>query len=378
MVQRFGRPPVIGSTDWAAKKILRLLDREELENAESLRLKRTGWSPSADEQSVTSSPYNRFGDGRDAIADLVQAGLDRRQALRDEAQRRVGLQLAKARRGAPPIPPQKPEDLGGASKVPPLPPQKPIGPGQTAVEGLPYAPMGPGRNVDEADRQAFRNALENRGGLTPTMRAIFDYVFDFEGGYRPDKSDQTLAPDSYPVTGIRPETLRDYQDAFYEANPEVRSATGGKFFKPGELNDQQRIAFMKWFADTQMGKLDIDEIAAPSTAGAIGDPKLAGLLYDAYYRWGSRKATRAVQNALTNTLQGYRSDLIAARTNPDDLGVPKMVVSDGKPGSLTRNAITLLQNAGRADALRAAIDSELVNLEGASGPNDVHRRSVFQ
>ena len=260
--------------------------------------------------------------------------------------------------------------------MPPLPPQKPIGPGQTAVEGLPYAPKGLGRNVDEADRQAFRNALENRGGLTPTMRAIFDYVFDFEGGYRPDKSDQTLAPDSYPVTGIRPETLRDYQDAFYEANPEVRSATGGKFFKPGELNDQQRVAFMKWFADTQMGKLDINEIAAPSTAGA--DPKLAGLLYDTYYRWGSRKATRAEQRAIVKTLEGYRSDLIAAGINPDDLGVPKSFEVDRIPGTDTHDAIMLLLKAGRSDALRAAIGTRVGKLVGASGRNDVYRRSVFK
>lgn len=281
MVQRFGRPPVIGGTDWAANKVRRLLDREELENAESLRLRQAGWTPSAKQPVAAPDPYGRFDDGRDAIADLVQAGLDRRQALRDEGRRRVGLQLAEVRRHAPPMPPQKPADLGGASKVPPLPPQKPIGPDQTVVEGLPYAPMGPGRNVDEADRQAFRNALDSRGGLTPTMRSIFDHVFDFEGGYRPDKSDRRDAPDRYPVTGIRQKTVRDYQDAFYEANPEVRSAMGSRFFKPGELNDQQRISIMKWIADTQMGKLDIDEIAAPSTAGAIGDPKLAGLLYDA-------------------------------------------------------------------------------------------------
>lgn len=386
MVQRFGKPPATGSTDWAAKKILRLLDREELENAESLRLRKAGWTPTSGQPAATSDHGQRFGDGRDAIADLVQADLDHRQALRDEAQRRVGLQLAKVRQDMLPIPPQKPEDLGGASGLSPLPPQKPIGPDQTAVEGLPYAPMGPGRNVTEADRQAFRNALESRGGLTPTMRSIMDYLFDFEGGYKPDKSEPSDAPDRYPVTGIRQDTLRAYQDAFYKENPEVRSAMGSRFFKPGELNDQQRISIMKWIADTRMGKLDINEIAAPSTEGAIGDPKLAGLLFDQDYRWGTMGITPAVQNAITETLRGYRQDLIAAGTNPDDLGVPDRVKPDGIPGSETREAIMLLLNAGRSDALRAAISAEIRKTKGNPkgdakaklSPNDEYRLSVFE
>jgi len=378
MVQRFGRPAVFGGTDWAAKKVRRLLDREELENAESMRLRQAGWTPPAGQPAVAPGPYGRFGDGRDAIADLVQTGLDRRQALRDEARRRIDQQFAEARSAAPPIPPRKPDDLGSTSEAPPLPRPMPTRPGQSPVEDLPYAPMGPGRNVGEADRQAFRNALESRGRLTPTMRSIFDYVFDFEGGYRPDMSDHTLAPDNYPVAGIRPETLRDYQDAFYEENPEVRSAMGSRFFKPGELNDQQRISIMKWLADTQMGKLDINEIARPSTPGATGDPKLAGLLYDTYYRWGTGDATRAVQRAITKTLREYRSDLISAGTNPADLGVPKQVKPDGKPGSLTRDAIMLLLNAGRSNALRTAITTEVRKVKGDSSSNDVYRRSVFK
>jgi len=382
MVQRFGRPAVFGGTDWAVNKVRRLLDREELENAEAMRLRQAGWTPSAGQPSATPDSYGRFGDGRDAIADLVQAGLDRRQALRDEARRRVSQQFARARSAGPPIPSRKPDDLGNSSEAPPLPRPMPTRPGQSPVEDLPYAPMGPGRNVGEADRQAFRNALENRGGLTPTMRSIFDHVFDFEGGCRPDKSDHTLAPDRYPVTGIRPETLRAYQDAFYEENPEVRSATGSRFFKPGELNDQQRISIMKWIADTQMGKLDVNEIANPSAAGAAGDPKLAGLLFDQDYRWGTPDITPAVQKAINETLRGYRRDLIAAGTNPDDLGVPKRVRPDGTPGSKTRDAIMLLLNAGRSDALREAIVAEIRNPKGKTkrklSPNDQYRLSVFE
>ena len=254
----------------------------------------------------------------------------------------------------------------------------PTRPGQSPVEGLPYSPMGPGRNVGEADRQAFRDALESRGGLSPTMRSIFDYVFDFEGGHRPDKSDRRNAPDRYPVTGILQNTLREYQDAFYKANPEVRSAMGSKFFKPGELNDQQRIALMKWYADTRMGDLDINEIARPSTPGTTGDPKLGGLLYDTYYRWGRGRATGAVRGAIAASLKRYRSDLVAAGTNPDDLGVPKQFDLHGGPDSEVHDAIMLLLKAGRSDALRSAIITRVSKLPGASGDNEAYRRSVFK
>ena len=81
MVQRFGRPTVIGSTDWAANRILRLLDREDLEKAESLRLRQAGWTASAGLPTATPERYGGFGGGPNAIADLVQAELDRRQAL---------------------------------------------------------------------------------------------------------------------------------------------------------------------------------------------------------------------------------------------------------------------------------------------------------
>ncbi|MFN0107177.1 MAG: hypothetical protein ACKV2U_34405 [Bryobacteraceae bacterium] len=379
MVQRYGKPPAVGSTDWAAREILRLLDREELEKAEAQRLKRSGWAPSEGQlPAVSPDRYGRFGDARDAVVDLVQADLDRRHAFRDEAQRRVARQMAQVPPSAPFAPPRKPEELGNQPTSLPLPPQKPVDTNRTAIEGLPYAPMGPGRNVSEAGRQAFRDALDSRGGLSPTMRAIFDYVFDFEGGYKPDKSEQTLAPDRYPVTGIRPETLQRYQELFYEANPEVRSATGAKYYNPGELNDQQRISIMKWLADTQMGKFDLDEIATPSAPGATGDPKLAGLLFDTYYRRGQGDATRAVQRALDTTLKGYRSDLIAAGINPDEMDVPKTVGTDGIPGSQTRDALMLLLNAGRSDLLRAAIDAEANKLQGGGGANDVYRRGVFQ
>jgi hypothetical protein len=254
----------------------------------------------------------------------------------------------------------------------------PTRPGQSPVEDLPYAPMGPGRNVGKADRQAFRNALESRSGLTPTMRSIFDYVFDFEGGYRPDKSDRRNAPDRYPVTGILQNTLREYQDAFYKANPEVRSATSSKFFKPGELNDQQRIALMKWYADTRMGDLDINEIARPSTPGTTGDPKLGGLVYDTYYRWGRGRANGVVRGAIAATLKRYRSGLVAAGINPDDLAVPKQFDLHGGPDSEVRDAIMLLLKAGRSDALRSAIITRVSKLPGASSDNDAYRRSVFK
>jgi hypothetical protein len=111
---------------------------------------------------------------------------------------------------------------------------------------------------------------------------------------------------------------------------------------------------------------------------STGDPKLAGLLYDSYYRWGSRKAPRAVRRAFNDTLQRYRSQLIAAGTNPDDLGIPEQLDPKGRPNAEVHDAIMLLLNAGRADALRAAIGKRIGRFQGGKGENDIYRRSVLE
>lgn len=90
MVSYFNRPPRPGSTDETAQKLLRMLEREEQEKLERARLEAANWQPPA--SSATPFSDGRiFGDGRDAVADRVQAELDRRDALRDAARRRVAL-----------------------------------------------------------------------------------------------------------------------------------------------------------------------------------------------------------------------------------------------------------------------------------------------
>jgi hypothetical protein len=89
MVNYFNRSPRPNSTDWAAQQFLRMLDREEREAAELKRLKESGWVP-PQQQTQPDSGDVAFGDGRDAIVDHVQAGIDYRNALLTEAQRRAG------------------------------------------------------------------------------------------------------------------------------------------------------------------------------------------------------------------------------------------------------------------------------------------------
>jgi hypothetical protein len=100
MVSYFNRPPRPGSTDEAAQKLLRMLEREEREAAELKRLKESGWQPPQQPASPNSGDV-AFGDGRDAIVDQVQAGLDYRNALRAEAQRRARVAATPAVWAAP-------------------------------------------------------------------------------------------------------------------------------------------------------------------------------------------------------------------------------------------------------------------------------------
>jgi hypothetical protein len=101
MVSYFNRPPRLGSTDEAAQKLLRMLEREEREAAELKRLRETGWQ--APQQPAPSDSADvAFGDGRDAIVDQVQSGIDHRNALRAEAQRRAAATATPAVGSGPP------------------------------------------------------------------------------------------------------------------------------------------------------------------------------------------------------------------------------------------------------------------------------------
>lgn len=95
--------PQPGSTNWAAQKIRRLLDLEELEAQEQGRLRAGGWRPASSPR-IRAAAASRSGDGHDALVDLVQAELDSQQALRDEARRRAERRLFAQPRTSTPSP----------------------------------------------------------------------------------------------------------------------------------------------------------------------------------------------------------------------------------------------------------------------------------
>jgi hypothetical protein len=80
--------PPRGSTDWGARQFYRLLDDEERIAAERERLRTMGWQPPQATDAFAAEP--RFGDGRDAYADMLQQRFDARRALESEARRRAG------------------------------------------------------------------------------------------------------------------------------------------------------------------------------------------------------------------------------------------------------------------------------------------------
>jgi hypothetical protein len=350
----FRKPPGPDSTDHAARRILELLEREERDKRELRRLRAEGWRPPAD----SAPPERRFGDGRDNLMELVQSDLDRRQALADEARRRVQLTRA-------------------GSQVAAAPPKSPAPDYRDFAANLHYANVGQSRNVTPSDRAKFRSALDARKSLNPSTRAIFDYVFDFEGGYGEDAQ-------SGAVTGITRSMLPAYLRQFYETNPEARRAYEGRYFDPGSLSDEQRIAFMKWYADTQMGKISLDDYTSPKHVPATHDPKLAGQLFDIIYHYGMATGSREIQRGTNDTLARYRQQLVANGMSAGDSlrAAPPIQIPpkerDRNLGPRTRAAIEALLRAGYGDELRAAIDAHVAILPGARSPNESYRRSIFR
>jgi GH24 family phage-related lysozyme (muramidase) len=114
MPDRFRKPPQPGSLDQAAQWFLRMLDREEAKAREQQRLQASGWQPAPSAPTPRSAGDPRFGDGRDALVDLVQADLDQREALAAEARQRVDQQYA-ARTGRAQLAQNAPGGQGGAA-----------------------------------------------------------------------------------------------------------------------------------------------------------------------------------------------------------------------------------------------------------------------
>jgi GH24 family phage-related lysozyme (muramidase) len=114
MPDRFRKTPQPGSIDQAAQWFLGMLDREEAQARERQWLQVSGWQPAPSPSTPHSAGHPRFGDGRDALVDLVQADLDQREALTTEARRRIDQQYI-ARTGRTQLAQNAPGGQGGTA-----------------------------------------------------------------------------------------------------------------------------------------------------------------------------------------------------------------------------------------------------------------------
>ncbi len=91
MANYFGPRRPLTSTEIAAQRILRMMEQEELEEAELRRLQDTNWRAPGAAVATPFADEAAFGDGRDALADLVQREIDERNALQTEARHRTAM-----------------------------------------------------------------------------------------------------------------------------------------------------------------------------------------------------------------------------------------------------------------------------------------------
>lgn len=94
MANFYGPRRPLTSTEIAAQRILRMMEQEELEEAELRRLREVNWRAPGATASTPFADEGVFGDGRDALADLVQQERNAAEALRMEARRRLASQPA--------------------------------------------------------------------------------------------------------------------------------------------------------------------------------------------------------------------------------------------------------------------------------------------
>ena len=134
---------------------------------------------------------------------------------------------------------------------------------------------------------------------------------------------------------------------------------------------------MNWYAKTQMGEIDIDEIANPSNPRRTGDARLAGELFDTVYQHGGPVGGRLIQQGINDTLIEARESPIPADTIPQEIGV------DGVLWEQTKGAIEAILNQGFGEALRRNIDMRRAEHNrrqshpGPESPNDHYRRGKF-
>lgn len=330
----FPRRPFFGSTDWAARQFLGLLDQEEREKAELSQLQETGWRPDSELPPPPPEPGPRFGDGRDALADLVQANLDHRQALRDEARRRVVAQLAQAQPDAPFIPPHKPDLRGAPQAQPPalpIPPQKPA--------SVPQATTPPWRQDPRAER-IIEEIIDTE--IIPGVRTSWN---DPRGGFT-----------NY---GLRQIML----DAWHKAHPGNTGSASHQV--PRDARNLTRDQAFRVLKEDYYDKFGLPDVT---------DEVLAHQLADMYVNHGFGNASKIVQRAVDDVMRSH--DLYEGGRLPPSRGYEwkdatgkDMAMPPTPVGPKTRRRLNMLIERGYGPELRNALVDQRQKFI-ADGPAD--------
>ncbi len=271
-----------------------------------------------------------FGDGRQAIVDLVQRDIDNRRLMQDEARRRAQLQLSQA-------PQQSGMQIAQG--------QTTGSPGQAPVLVIPRRPLPMLESLGQGFRKGwhiFSETLRDPAIMPPLTEsevAAFRTTFGLEGGMQYDPA---AGGSGVPGrAGVTEEFLRDAQSRL------------GSTIEPdaNKLMIQQVAHAYKVYADDALRN-----VGGGAALAEIGDPKTAMQVFDVLYQHGRGGGARVLQDAVNTVIAGLPD---AERSK---LGLSPIVIKDPKSprafGPQTLERIGRLVESGYAKTLRRAIADE--------------------
>lgn len=330
MYDRTGRTPPFGTTDWAVQQFLRMLDREDRQKAELERLRAAGWRPGVSQQSADERPGAAFGNGRDAVADLVQRGIDNRRLMQEEARRQAQMPLAQA---------QRQNGIQSAQA------HTANSPGQAPIFVIPKRPLPMPEKLGQGFRKGwhiFNKILRDPAMMPPLSEseiAAFRTTFGLEGGM---EYDPAAGGSGIPGrAGVTEDFLRD-------AQPRL-----GSTIEPDakKLMIQQVAHAYKMYADDALRN-----VGGGAALAEIGDSKTAMQVFDVLYQHGRGGGARVLQDAVNTVIAGLPD---AERRR---LGLSPIVIKDPQSprafGPQTLQRIGRLVESGYAKGLRRAIADE--------------------
>jgi len=322
-----GKTPPFGTTDWAAQQFLRMLDQEERQKAELGRLRAAGWRPEVSQQPANEHHGVVFGDGRQAIVDLVQRDINDRRLMQGEARRRAQLQLSQA-------PQQSGMQIAQG--------QTTGSPGQAPVLVIPKRPLPMPENLGQGFRKGwhiFSETLRDPAimpQLTESEVAAFRTTFGLEGGMQYD--DIAGGAGNPGRAGVTEGWLAD-----------AKARLGSPIEADAQkLMIQQVAQAYKIYADDALRNAGGSEALAQ-----IRDPKTSMQVFDVLLKHGRRGGAIVIQDALNGLISKLPDDEKA------ELGLSPIIIKDPKgprafgPQSLDR--ISRLIDGGYAKELRNAI-----------------------